>query len=81
MRELMRTSDPVLAGFVLAVLRDAGIHAVMLDENMSILEGSIGALPRRVMVDAEALTCARRVMREAGLERELADDLHGDQHG
>lgn len=80
MRELLRTSDPILAGFVLAVLRDAGIEAVILDQNMSVLEGSIGALPRRVMVETEVLQSARQVIRDAGLGLELADDLDGDRN-
>ncbi len=71
MRELFRTNDPVLISFARSLLSDAGILAVVLDENMSVLEGSIGVLPRRVMVDADDERQARRVLAEAGLDREM----------
>ncbi|MEM7290425.1 MAG: DUF2007 domain-containing protein [Pseudomonadota bacterium] len=44
----------------------------MLDSNMSILEGSIGIIPRRVMIADDYLQRARRLMIDAGLEAELA---------
>ncbi|MEO1198912.1 MAG: DUF2007 domain-containing protein [Pseudomonadota bacterium] len=68
MRELFRTNDPVLISFVEALMSDAGILIVVLDQNMSILEGSIGVLPRRVMVDEDDERQARRILRDAGLE-------------
>ncbi len=62
------TNDPVRLSFLTAVLRDAGIEPLVLDQQMSVLEGSIGAIPRRVMVaDADA-SRARRVLRDAGLD-------------
>ncbi len=51
MREVLRTNDLVELSFALHVLREAGIEPVVLDEHMSVLEGSIGVLPRRVMVE------------------------------
>ncbi|MFN3868040.1 MAG: DUF2007 domain-containing protein [Hyphomicrobiaceae bacterium] len=59
MREVIRTNDPVLISFVEAVLRDAGIAAVVADQNMSVLEGSIGVLPRRVLVSDADFAAAR----------------------
>lgn len=59
MREVIRTNDPVLLSFVEAVLRDAGIDAVVVDQNMSVLEGSIGVLPRRVLVSDDDFAAAR----------------------
>jgi len=50
MIEVLRTNDPVLLSFAEALLRDAGIGAVVLDAHMSVVEGSLGILPRRLMV-------------------------------
>jgi len=50
MRELLRTTDPTVIAFATALLRGEGIEAFPLDHNMSVLEGSIGILPRRLMV-------------------------------
>jgi hypothetical protein len=66
MRELVRTNDPVLLSWLVALLADAGIEAVILDRHTSLLEGSIGAIPQRLMVAMEDEIPARRVLREAG---------------
>lgn len=68
MKELLRTTDPVRLSWLTALLADAGIAAVVLDQHTSILEGSIGAIPRRLMVDDDDHAQARRVLREAGEE-------------
>ena len=66
MKELIRTNDPVLISWLLSALAQEGIEAVVLDTHASIVEGSISAIPRRVMVmDAELLP-ARRILAEAG---------------
>jgi len=52
MREVLRTNDIVRLSFLRAVLAEAGIEAIVLDEHMSVLEGSAAAIPRRVMVCA-----------------------------
>jgi Putative prokaryotic signal transducing protein len=52
MIELLRTNDAVLISYVEALLRDSGIDHFVADQNMSILDGSIGIMPRRVLVDA-----------------------------
>ncbi len=67
MRELMRTNDPVLLSFVEALLGSAGMAVVILDQNMSVMEGSIGLLPRRVMVDDDDLPAARALLVDAEL--------------
>jgi hypothetical protein len=67
MREIVRTNDAVLLSYIEALLRDAGLGALIADGNMSVLEGSIGILPRRVMVRAEEWLQARRVLEGAGL--------------
>lgn len=71
MVELLRTNDAVLISFVEALLRDAGITHFVADQNMSILDGSIGILPRRVLIDADRADEARRLMRDADLGAQL----------
>lgn len=65
MKELLRTNDPVLLSWAEAILAAAGIESVVLDAHMSVIEGSIGILPRRLMVDDEDLARAKRVLDEA----------------
>lgn len=67
MKELFRSNDPVLLSFVDAILTDAGIHHEIVDGNMSIMEGSLGVLPRRMLVAEDELAQARRIMRGADL--------------
>lgn len=71
MIELMRTNDAVLISFVEALLRDAGLSCFVADENMSVIEGSLGILPRRVMVSEDDLDAARNLLEEAGIAGEL----------
>ena len=74
MRELIRTNDAVLISAVQAFLDGAGIKYVVLDQNMSVLEGSLGVLPCRVLVADEHLASARRILEDAGLGHELRPD-------
>ncbi len=67
MKELLRSNDPVLLSFVEALFGDAGIGHAILDTNMSIVEGSIGILPRRVLVVEDQWMQARRILQDAGL--------------
>lgn len=71
MQELMRSNDAVTLSFVEALMRDAGIGVMIADQSMSILEGSIGAIPRRILVESDRIDQARRIMRDAGLGHEL----------
>lgn len=71
MQELIRVNDPVLVSAVGALLDGAGIHYVVLDQNMSVIEGSLGILPRRIMVADDDVAAARRVVSDAGLAHEL----------
>ena len=68
MRTVLTTNDPVRLSFVAALLRDAGIEALLLDAQMAAVEGSLGAIPRRIVVAEEDGAQAHRVLREAGLE-------------
>ena len=71
MHDLIRTNDPVLISFVESLMRDAGIGCLVADSGMSILEGSVGVIPRRILVDPEMAAQARRILIDAGLEEEL----------
>jgi len=73
LEELLRTNDIVLISFVEALLRDAGITAFVADQNMSIIEGSLGVLPRRVMVANDELAAARKLLEEAGVGKEISE--------
>ena len=74
MRELVRTNDLVLISAIEALLKGADIDHVVLDQNMSVLEGSLGMLPRRILVDADQAVRARRLLHDAGLGHELRPD-------
>lgn len=74
MREIVRTNDPVLLSAIDALLQGADIPHVVLDQNMSVLEGSLGMLPRRVMVADDHVESARRLLADAGLAHELRPD-------
>ena len=71
MRELVRTNDAVLVCSLQALLDAAEIPYVLLDQNMSVLEGSIGILPRRLLVTDGDAENARRILEQAGFGREL----------
>ncbi|HEY7998309.1 MAG: DUF2007 domain-containing protein [Pseudolabrys sp.] len=71
MRELLRTNDIVLVSAVVALLDGAGIRHLVLDQNMSVLEGSLGVLPKRILVAEGQELTARQIMEDAGLAREL----------
>ena len=64
MEELLRTTDITLIPLARTVLDDAGIETFELDVNMSVLEGSIGILPRRLMVRRDELARARVLMHD-----------------
>ena len=75
MRDLVRTNDLVLISAVGARLDGANIHHMVLDQNMSIVEGSLGLLQRRILVNDEDNRAARQLLTDAGLAHELrADD-------
>ena len=74
MRELVRTNNAVLITAIEALLKGARIPHVVLDGHMSVLEGSIGILPRRILVEECSLGDARRLLTEAGLGHELRPD-------
>jgi hypothetical protein len=73
-RELVRTNDAVLLSAIQALLQAADIPHLVFDQNMSVLEGSLGILPRRVLVAEEHVRSARRLLEDAGFAHELSPD-------
>lgn len=71
MIELVRSNDPVLLSFLQALLKDAEIPSDILDSHMGILEGSIGALRRRLVTSNDFAVRARRVISDSGYGHEL----------
>jgi hypothetical protein len=69
MEELLRSNDPVWLSYVRHVLAEEGIAFLQLDDHMSVLEGSVGAIPRRIMVLGEDLPRARLSLGNAALTR------------
>ncbi len=68
MEELLRTTDPTLVPYAQALLDAEDIACFVFDVNMSILEGSLGVLPRRVMVLRRDLFRARAILRANGVD-------------
>lgn len=66
MRVIARSNDPVRLSFLSALLADAGIASLLLDQHASVMEGSAGAIQRRLMVADDDAPHARRVLAEAG---------------
>jgi hypothetical protein len=71
MIELLRTNDLVLISAVEAILAEFGIEVLVADQFTSSIEGSLGFLPRRVLVHADHEALARNALEEAGLAGEL----------
>ena len=74
MREIVRTNEPVLLSYIESLMRDADIDFMVADRNISIMEGSIGIFPRRVLVDSDKWPKARMVLIEAGLEQWISHE-------
>jgi hypothetical protein len=72
MKELLRSNDPVLLSFVSSLLEEAEIAFIVLDTNMSVMEGSIGILPRRVLVEEDRIDQARNLLSEAGVGHDIS---------
>jgi hypothetical protein len=74
MRELVRTNDLVLLSAIGALLEGAGLHHMVLDQNMSVMDGSLGILAQRILVPDDEAHEARKLLQEAGLGHELRPD-------
>lgn len=68
MKELFRSNDPVRMSRALGLLEDEGIPVFPMDQHMSVLEGSLGILPQRLMVADRDEFMARAILRDAGLD-------------
>ncbi|MBV9862515.1 MAG: DUF2007 domain-containing protein [Alphaproteobacteria bacterium] len=69
MKELLRTNDPVRLSWAQALLEEAGIESLILDHHTSLMEGSIGAIPRRLVVSERDHARARALLALADEER------------
>jgi hypothetical protein len=68
MREILRTNDPTIISFADAILRGEDIDCFVLDVHMSVLEGTIGMLPKRLMVAERDLFRARAILTDNDIE-------------
>ena len=73
MVEILRSNDLVLISFIESILKAERVAYFVADQNMAAAEGSLGFLPRRILVDSEEEGRARRLIVEAGLGKELRD--------
>jgi hypothetical protein len=69
--EILRTNDLVLISAVESLLRAAGVGCFVADQHMAAVEGSLGFLPRRILVERNHEARARRILTDAGLADEL----------
>jgi hypothetical protein len=74
MRELVRTNDAVVISAIEALLKGAHIRHMIVDQNISVLEGSIGIFPRRILVGEDEFDAARKLLTDAGFAKELRRD-------
>ena|SRR5262249_10858864 len=74
MLEVLRSNDAVLLSFAEAVLREVGIASLIADQHISVMEGSIGAFPRRLLVGQEDWVRARAALAAAGLDAFLVTE-------
>ncbi len=72
MIELLRTNDPVLLSFASSILGADVIPCHILDAHASAVDGSLGVLPRRLVVERAFAERARQLLREAGLAHQLS---------
>ncbi|MGJ8562442.1 MAG: DUF2007 domain-containing protein [Alphaproteobacteria bacterium] len=71
MEPVIKTTNPATLNFAEAILKEAGIDAFVMDQHVSMIEGSIGAIPRRLMVLGDDKAAAIRALELAGLEEEV----------
>lgn len=74
MKELIKSNDAVLLSFIEALLKGSALTYQIADQHMSIIEGSLGVLPRRVLVSNEDYYAARRLLLAAEIDLPEADD-------
>jgi putative signal transducing protein len=74
MKELLRSNDAVLLSYVSSLLEGDAIGFIVADANMSVLEGSLGVLPRRILVKSDKIGRARKILTEAGIGHVISED-------
>jgi hypothetical protein len=74
MKELLRSNDAVLLSYVSSLLEGDAIGFIVADANMSVLEGSLGVLPRRILVESDKIRHARKILTEAGIGHVISED-------
>jgi Putative prokaryotic signal transducing protein len=74
MKELLRSNDAVLLSYVSSLLEEDAIGFMVADANMSVLEGSLGVLPRRILVKSDKIGRARKILTEAGIGHVISED-------
>lgn len=74
MHELVRTNDAVLISAIEALLKSADIQCFIADQNMSVMEGSLGFLPRRLLIAGDDEERAKRLLTDAGYGYALKSD-------
>ena len=78
LRELLKTNDPVLISFAEALLGGEDIPFLVADQHMSSVEGSIGAIPRRLLVAADDLFRARVLLASSGVPHDVLTKPESD---
>ena len=78
MRDVLKTNNPVTLSFAQSLLAEAGIEAIVFDMHASVVDGSLGILPRRLMVADDDVPQAQRVLQE-GLARAESGELATSQ--
>ena len=68
MKEVLRTNDPVLISVAQSLLKEAGLEVMVFDGHTAILEGSIGAIQRRLMVIDEDEAEARGIIADSKID-------------
>ena len=68
MQEILRTNDPVLISYVRSLLMNAGIEPVEFDSHIANMEGSVSAIPSRLMVRDAEIERARSTLADSKLE-------------
>ena len=68
MKELLRTNDPVKISFVVNLLEQAGLNPFVADEHTSAVEGSISAIPRRIMMPDDEHELAVRHLKDVDVD-------------
>ena len=71
MKELLRSNDVILINWLQVLLKNDGIDTVVFDEYTSVMEGSAGAIQRRIMVSSKQYLNAWKLIKEAGKADQL----------